>query len=186
VATRDREHVDRGGRVFRVADPDWEDPLDSSFAAQTGGRWNPPDSFGVLYLNDSVAVARANVERLYAGLPYAPEDLENLAAPILLDLDVPVESYADATTDKGLVRLGLPTTYPHDSAGRIVQHSICQPIGQAVHADAELGVACRSAAVGAEREELAWFELAWFELPSRPRPTLAATKLFEEWFWAAS
>jgi len=181
VATRDREHVDRGGRVFRVADPDWEDPFDSSFAAQTGGRWNPPDSFGVLYLNDSVAVARANVERLYAGLPYGPEDLENLAAPILLDLDVPVESYADATTDKGLVRLGLPTTYPHDSAGRIVQHSICQPIGQAVYDDAELGVACRSAAVGAEREEL-----AWFELPSRPRPTLATTKLFEEWFWAAS
>jgi hypothetical protein len=62
-----------------------------------------------------------------------------------------------------------------------VQHSICQPIGQAVCDDAELGVACQSAAVGAEREEL-----AWFELPSRPRPTLAATKLFEEWFWAAS
>lgn len=180
MATRDREHVDRGGRVFRVADPDWEDPLDSSFAAQTGGRWNPPGSFGVLYLNDSVAVARANVARLFAGRPYGPEDLDNRAAPILLDINVPVERYADATTDQGLVRLGLPTTYPHDSAGRIVQHSICQPMGQAVHDDAESGVACRSAAVGAGREEL-----AWFELPSRPRLTVAATKLFEEWFWAA-
>ena len=181
MATRDREHAERGGRVFRVADPHWEDPLDSSFAAQTGGRWNPPGSFGVLYLNDSVTVARANVERLFAGLPYGPEDLDNLAAPILLDLDVPVESYTDALTDKGLVRLGLPTTYPHGSAGRIVKHSICQPIGQAIYDDGELGVACRSAVVVAAGEEL-----AWFELPSRPRPTLTTTKLFEEWFWAAS
>jgi hypothetical protein len=181
VATGDREHVDRGRRVFRVADPDWTDPLDSSFAAQTGGRWNPPASFGVLNVFDSVAVARANVEHLFVGLPYGPEDLDNGAAPMLLDLDVPVESYADAVTDTGLVRLGLPTTYPRDSAGRTVPHSICQPIGQAVHDDVEPGVACRSAAVGTAGEEL-----VWFALQSRSRPKLAQMRSFEEWFWTAS
>jgi hypothetical protein len=66
-------------------------------------------------------------------------------------------------------------------AGGIVKHSICQPIKQTIYDDDELGVACRSAAVVAAGEEL-----ACFELPSRPRPTLATTKLFEEWFWAAS
>lgn len=178
MPTEDREHVDRGGPVFRVADPAWQEPLDATFAGRTGGRWNPPASFGVLYLNGSVSVARANVEHLYVGLPYGPEDLDSATAPMLLHLDVRVESYADAVTDTGLARLGLPTSYPRDAAGQLVEHGICQSIGQAAYDDAEPGVACRSAAPGASGEEL-----AWFALPLRARPTLAQTRSFDEWFW---
>lgn len=32
-----------GGSCLRVADPDWTDPLDATFAARPPGqRWNPP------------------------------------------------------------------------------------------------------------------------------------------------
>ena len=54
-------------------------------AARTGGRWNPPNSFGALYLDASIDVARATVDRLYVGMPYGTEDLEDGAAPLLLD-----------------------------------------------------------------------------------------------------
>jgi len=46
--------VERGGPYLRVADPGWEDPLDGSYAANRGGRWNPPESFAVVYLTSSV------------------------------------------------------------------------------------------------------------------------------------
>jgi hypothetical protein len=164
-----------------VADPSWTDPLDISFAATTGGRWNPPGSFGVLYLNASIETARANVERLFVGLPYGPEDLDPSAAPILLDLNLSVEGYVDALTDTGLTRLRLPSTYPYDSTGRVVEPGVCQPIGQAAFDDAEPGIACRSAAPSAAGEELAWFALSARDLPS-----LAQTRSFDEWYWAGA
>ena len=43
--------------------------------AERGGRWNPPESFPVVYLCRSVPVARANVYRKLEGQPYGPEDL---------------------------------------------------------------------------------------------------------------
>ena len=54
-------HVRRSGRYLRVADAAWRRPLDATFAAERGGRWNPPDSFPVVYLCRTLAVARANV-----------------------------------------------------------------------------------------------------------------------------
>ena len=50
--------VRRGGEYNRLADPAWQDPLDTSFAKSMGGRWNAPGSFEVLYLNRDVRVAR--------------------------------------------------------------------------------------------------------------------------------
>lgn len=50
--------VRRGGIFHRLADPDWDDPLDGSYAKVHGGRWNPPESFPVLYLNADENVAR--------------------------------------------------------------------------------------------------------------------------------
>lgn len=161
-----------------MVDPDWFDPLDPSFAARTGGRWNPPNSFGALYLGASIDVARANVDRLYVGMPYGTEDLEDGAAPLLLDVDVPTELYVDAVTEEGLTRLGLPVTYPLDASGTPVAQRECQPLGKAAYDDGELGVACRSAAPGATGEELAWFAVA-----GRVRPDVVATRSFDDWYW---
>jgi hypothetical protein len=161
-----------------VADPEWTDPLDVANAASRGGRWNPSGGFGVLYLNASVEVARANVERLYVGLPYGPEDLDPTQAPLLVSVDVLADEYVDAVSDEGLAALGLPTTYPVDAQGGTVPHSDCQPIGQAAYDDHEPGIGCRSAAPGASGEEL-----AWFALPDRTLPPQLGVKIFDEWFW---
>ena len=77
-------HVTRSGRFVRVADPDWRQPLDPSFAAVRGGRWNPPSSFPVLYLCSTPAVAREVVLGRLAGLPYGLLDLRSENARLRL------------------------------------------------------------------------------------------------------
>lgn len=144
------------GTYLRVADPDWADPLDPSFAAiAPGQRWNPA-GLPCLYLNGDEPTARANVRRRFVGLPYGPEDLDPATAPILVHVELPPGRAADAFSDHGLARLGLPATFPLDTDGDVVAHEVCRPIGRAAF-DAGLdGVDARSAAPGGTRE-LAWY-----------------------------
>ncbi len=159
---------------YRVADPDWADPLDSFHAASfPGQRWNPP-GLPCLYLNSDESTARANVMRLYDGLPYGPEDLEPATAPVLLDVRIPPGEGADAFTDGGLTQLGLPTSYPKDTADVVIEHATCQPIGQAVFDAGHHGVDARSAAAGGTRE------LAWF--PRDGVATEIQRRAFDEWW----
>lgn len=171
-------HVRRGGTLLRVADPDWVDPLDTAHSKRAGGRWNPPGSFGALYLNVDRVVARANVARLFIGLPYGPEDLDPDTAPALVAVEVPDEPYVDAISNAGLVALGLPGTYPMAADGSTVPHTACQPVGQRAFDAAEPGIACRSAAPGARGEEV-----VWFAHPARTALSITATHNFDDWFW---
>lgn len=163
-----------GGRYFRVADPEWADPLDPSFSSRSPGqRWNPP-GLPCLYLNHDVATARVNVRRLFDGLPFSPESLDPAKAPQLVEVDIPSGQAADAHTPQGLASLGLPATYPHDANGVQITHEMCQPIGQAAF-DANLdGIDYRSAAPGGTRE------LAWFPRNSQPTPT--SLRHFDQWW----
>lgn len=173
--------ITRGGPYFRVADPRWENPLDGSYSEMHGGRWNPPNEYTVVYLNASVAVARANVRRSFQGLPYGPEDLEPDAAPVLIQTDVPTGGFLDVLTSRGTADAGLPATYPLDGDGKIVPHSVCQPIGSRAWSEGLPGVACRSAAPGAppDGEELAWFQ--------RTFPLMVTGGAsFVEWYWGRS
>jgi len=172
-------HVDQGGRFNRVADPAWADPLDPSYAQRAGGRWNPPQSFGVTYLCADEATARANVARLYVGLPYGPEDLDPDRAPQLVEFDLPREPYVDAVSEAGLRALELPARYPLDEDGTEVPRERCQPIGRRAFDAGELGIASRSAAPGVGRGR----ELAWFAQPGRPSLTVLSRQPFESWFW---
>lgn len=172
--------LERGGEYFRVADPDWADPLDGSFAARRGGRWNPPDSFPVVYLAATVAVARANVYRKLEGQPFGPEDLEPHAAPVLVTAEVPAADYLDAITDEGLRALGLPARYPTDEEGEPVGWDRCQPVGRASWDRGDPGIACRSAAPAmADHDE----ELAWFQRVEAPELVRVRVEGFEGWFW---
>jgi RES domain len=168
----------RGGRYLRVADPDWADPFDAEPARRQGGRWNAPESFGVVYLNRDERTARLNVMRLFAGLPYGPEDLDPREAPDLVETHVPDTEFLDAVSRDGLVAAGLPESYPDDETGARVTHVVTQPIGQAAWDQGLAGVACRSAAPGAsaEQEELAWFDRGG------PRLTASARRPFDDWF----
>lgn len=162
---------------MRVANPDWDDPLSGEYARAAGGRWNPPGSFPVVYLNRDERVARANVRRKYEGLPYGPEDLDPLTAPILVGTDVPRDRYIDIVTGGGCEAAGLAASYPRDDSGATIPHASCRPIGQAAWDGGAPGIACRSAAPAAppDGEELAFFVRG-------ARLTPFTVRSFEEWF----
>lgn len=170
--------IPRGGAHYRVTDPDWDDPLDGSFAQASGGRWNAAGSFPVVYLNATVEVARANAIRRFDGQPFGLLELREDRRPVLIETDVPQDEYVDAVTTRGCRAAGLPATYPVDVHGDIVSWDVCQPIGQAAWDADHPGIAARSAAIpnDAGAEELVWFQRSGSELSVSDR------RSFEEWF----
>jgi hypothetical protein len=175
-------HLRRAGTYLRVADPDWDNPLEGSYAGARGGRWNAPGSFPVVYLNRDVETARANVRRRFQGQPYQIEDVRPDRLPLLISTELDSNDYVDVVSGAGCAAAGLPRSYPFDAAGELVPHDVCQPIGQAAWDDGDPGIACRSAAPGASRsgEELAWFHRDSTSL------IVAASTAFKDWYWTSS
>ena len=166
---------------WRVADRAWTDPLDPSFAGRRGGRWNPPDSFPVLYLNEDRMTSWLNLLAFIADWPYEPEDLRDDTGPVLVGCTLPFrQTVCDAHTDAGLRAAGLPPTYPLDEAGRVVPHARCRPIGVRAKAGSLRGVHARSARSRDGRGR----ELAWFPAATRSRARQVVTLVFSEWFWS--
>lgn len=168
-----------GHQWLRVADPEWNDPLDPSFAARHGGRWNPPGSFPTLYLNEDLVTARAQVTKLLEGSPVQPDDLD--AGFDLVVARLPrSQTVADATSEEGLGALGLPATYPRHANGQPVRQDACQPVGARVHGAGLRGVRARSAATpdGSGRE------LAWFPARQSSRATQVRRTEFRDWWYA--
>jgi hypothetical protein len=169
-----------GHSWLRIADAGWRDPLDPSFAQHNGGRWNPPDSYPVLYVNEDVRTARVNLVAFVADWPYEPEDLRSDTGPVLVTAKLPRhQEVADVHSVAGVAAVGLPHSYPLDEDAQTVPHAICQPIGEEAKARGLRGVLCRSAnwPKGAGRE------LAWFPATSRSRATLVSQAPFADWFW---
>ena len=175
------ELLPEGHQWWRIARADWRDPLDPTYAVDRGGRWNPPGSFPTLYCNEDQATALVNLRRFIAGWPYEPEDLRDDTGPVLVGAVLPRDQrVVEIHTSAGLRVVGLPDTYPHDHAGRLVAHDRCQPIGVAAKERGLRGVRCRlaSAPLGAGRE------LAWFPATARSRAKLVARLPYSRWFWA--
>jgi hypothetical protein len=169
-----------GHEWLRIAGADWQDPLDPLFAAQRGGRWNPPGSFPTLYFNEDVVTARFNLDRFIAGWPYEPEDLRDDTGPILVRAALPrTQRVADCHSPAGVAALGLPPTFPLDGDGRIVGHETCQPIGETVHRRKLRGVRSRSARV----PDRAGRELAWFPASAASRARPVGREAFSDWYW---
>lgn len=169
-----------GHEWLRITGADWDDPLDDTYAQAAGRRWNPPDSWRTLYLNEDRTTARLNLRTFVAAWPYEPEDLRSDNGPHLAVATLPREQeVADVHTPEGVAAVGLPATYPLDDDGRLVPHGICQPVGQRVKGVGLRGVRCRSARApdGAGRE------LAWFPATARSRATLVDRLTFDEWYW---
>jgi hypothetical protein len=174
--TRRLRHVVRGGRYVRVADPSWRRPLDPSFAAERGGRWNPPDSFPVVYLCADRDVARAVVAVRFGGLPYGILDLLPDRLPVLVESDVAEHRALDVVTDAGCRAVGLPRTYPRDSRRRTIPWRRTQPIGELAWSAGERSIVCRSAPFPPGEE------LAWFVRTRADRLRVAARLPFDSWF----
>lgn len=171
------------GRVWlRVADPDWDDPLDPGHAAREGGRWNAPGSHATLYTSADIATARLQIERMLDGQPVRLDDL-TVDAYVLVALRLPArQDAADAVSVEGLAALGLPATYPAGSAGAPIPREQCQPIGAAVREAGARGVWSRSASTADGRGR----ELAWFPATrrSRARPVWNEPRPLGEWRYA--
>ena len=166
---------------WRIAHREWGDPVDPSHAARQGGRWNPPDSFPTLYLNEDPVTARLNLRAFIAEWPYEPEDLRDDTGPQLVGATLPRSQWVcDAHSRAGIAALDLPKTYPLDGAGRTVTRERCQLIGVAVHGRGLRGVRARSA----QSPDRAGRELAWFPATARSRAKVVETLPFGAWFWA--
>jgi len=167
-----------GHTWLRVADEAWEDPLDPTFAQRHGGRWNPPNSYATLYLNQDLDTARAQIRLMLDGSPIRPEDIDR--GYVLVTATLPTrQEVADGVTGVGLGALGLPDTYPLTPSGRSIPHEVCQPIGSDVKGLGLRGVHARSAASpdGAHRE------LAWFPARRSSRATPVGAPIpFNEWW----
>lgn len=174
--------IERGGEYYRVADPTWNDPLDSGFSMRFGKRWNAAGSFPVTYLNADLGTARANARRFLTegllGQPFRAEDIDPSERPVLVSTDIPDDRYLDVVSPSGCVAHGLPATYPVDGTGSIVAWPACQRIGQQAWNAGVPGVACRSAARGAPAngEELAWFDRQQGSLQPKE------TQTFDDWY----
>ncbi|MEM9387456.1 MAG: RES family NAD+ phosphorylase [Pseudomonadota bacterium] len=169
-----------GWTWWRIADPAWRDPLDAHYAARAGARWNPPDSFPTLYLNEDQVTARTNLRLFIARWPYEPEDLRTEHAPVLIGAQLPRrQEVAQLTSPAGLAAVGLPPSYPIDEVGRQIGHDRCQGIAASLKAAGLRGlrVRCAQSAQGEGRE------LAWFPATVRSRARLTARLSFAEWYW---
>ena len=174
--------VRRAGAFNRLAEPSWPDPLDVTFSKARGGRWNAPGSYGVLYLNATVRVARLQVAHRLAGLPYGVEDLDAAEQHDLVEVRVAALAAVDCVTDAGLGAVGLPSSYPADRAGAPVRWAACQLVGQRAHDAATAGLACRSAAAGATHadEELGVFDTHTAHV------AVTARVAFTDWYWGSA
>lgn len=174
------EQLPNGHLWLRIADPLWRDPLDPTFAQRTGGRWNLPNSFPVLYLNEDLPAARANFIAFAARQPYEPEDLRGDTGPVLIAARLPRrQTVADIHSSEGVVAVGLPVTYPLDGNGDPVEHDTCQPIGQQAKELGLRGIHCRSA----NAASYAGKELAWFPATPRSSAVQVGRTAFSDWFW---
>lgn len=172
-----------GHTWLRVADVSWDDPLDPTWAMRFGGRWNPPGSFPVLYLNEDLVTARAQIAELLARSPVNPEDLRADAPFVLVLVVLPArQRVAEALSDEGVVAIGLPVTYPLDRSGHLVERAVCQPIGAELHEAGLRGVWYRSA----KASDGGAHELVWFPAEGARRPTMVGAPVsFRRWWEAA-
>ena len=173
-----RERIPDGHVWWHIADPAWNDPLDPGFARQHGGRWNPPDSFPVLYLNEDLSTARMNLHAFVAQWPYGPEDLRDDPGPSLVGCALPRrQTVCDAHSRAGIDAAGLPRTYPFLADGTTVPHAPCQAIGTAAKAGLR-GIHTRSAQTSGG----SGLELAWFPASSRSIARRIRSLTFSMWF----
>ena len=147
----------RGGVYYRVANPDWVDPFDTSYSLAMGGRWNVKGEFGACYLSCDIPTAQANawqmLQRKFRTMPYSLDDIRDNQRPVL---------YAS-----------------YDTSGKTIGWTQCQSIGRIAYLQRMPALAARSAAPGAPggSEELAWLLAGDHALrPSGP------ARSFDDWF----
>lgn len=112
------------GRAYRHQAPGY-DPLIGEGARINGGRFNPPDSFPVLYLCQTRACTVAELQRLGQRNVIG---VAGLLPRVLYEYDIDLETVLDLTSADVRHQVGVSET--------ILVHSdwaACQEIGEAAH-----------------------------------------------------
>ncbi len=166
------------GTLFRVIPNNAIDPPSTEFAGERGGRWNPPNSFPVLYTFTNQALAREYAESQLAAGVMTIDEAEPEALPDLLVLTRDYPRLVDAASDAGLQALSLPSTYP---VGFVGTWAATQPIGLALYTAGNAGLVTRSASATSWNGPLVnWGEVAIF-VDNAPPPTLLERVSFKDW-----
>ncbi len=112
--------------------------LSGEGARLTGGRWNPPGSFAVLYLALDIPTAVREFRRLVQKQGLAPEDF---LPRDLLTYDVGLQHVIDLRNDQHARAVGLDGEWlAHEDPSR------CQQVGEAAHHAGFEGLLAPSAA----------------------------------------
>ena len=125
------------GEAFRHMAARWEDPLSGEGGRIHGGRFNPPDSFPVLYLCTTRPCAAAELryrgERLVIGV-------EGLLPRVLYRYEVSLDRVLDLTSGETLEHFGVTTQ-------QVVGADLGIPrqIGEAAHATGSQAIRAPSA-----------------------------------------
>ena len=124
-------------------------PTSGAGARGFGGRWNPPDSFPVLYTGLTVATVEAELVRhvLRSNL-----ELTDLLPRVIYTLEVRMSSVVDLRDEASLVAVGLAMDDVTSD-----DLSACQAVGEAVHKLGREGILAPSAT--GSGDVLAIFEL---------------------------
>lgn len=112
------------GRVYRSTSPGY-DVLSGEGARAKGGRWNPPDSFPVLYTATDPSAAALEVYRTASRFGVRVVDL---LPRHLTTIRVRLERVANLSSPANLTYIGLSASALLDDDLRL-----CQALGDAVH-----------------------------------------------------
>jgi RES domain-containing protein len=113
------------------------DPLSGAGARTAGGRWNPPESFSVLYLGLATAVVTAEFQRM---ANRQRREMTDFLPRRLYTYDVRLAAVLEVTDAAMREELGLT-----DEALAADELSACQEVGSAAHYAGFEGVLAPSA-----------------------------------------
>jgi hypothetical protein len=167
--------------LYRVGRAGWSDPLDASFSTSQSNRWNPVNTFPVLYTCCSENVARAVVHNVFHVAAVELQDLRPEVRPILAELSW-AGSVVDMCSVEGIIECGFNLVYPQGSS-----HQHTQMFAQAWHGLGAEGVMCRSESVFKVRhrgwvgDHRPWSEVAIFVRNAATLPTLVSVRSDFDW-----
>jgi RES domain-containing protein len=130
-------HIAFGGEAFRHMAARWDNPLSGEGARIHGGRFNPPDSFPVLYLCTTRPCAVAELHHLGNRLTIG---LEGLLPRALYRYQISLDRVLDLTSAKTLEHLGITAAEVIGSDLKVPQQ-----IGECAHATGSQAIRSPSA-----------------------------------------
>jgi RES domain-containing protein len=130
-------HVAYVGETYRHMAAQWDDPLSGEGARIRGGRFNPPDSFPVLYLCTTRPCAVAELRQLGQRQLIG---VEGLLPRVLYRYETSLDHVLDLTSETTLKYLGI-------TAAQVVGSDLTIPrqIGEAAHATGSQAIMAPSA-----------------------------------------